>query len=110
VKSFLEPQLPLEAALIRTGAVEGVPADAPLADLSYVRLAAGREAVEWVPRAGGEADDLASGALERFLALVALYANPAQGYLSRARLEFAGELDGDYDHLARAAEWQNEER
>jgi ATP-dependent helicase/nuclease subunit B len=110
VKSFLEPQLPLEAALIRTGAVEGVPADAPLADLSYVRLAAGREAVEWVPRAGGEADDLASGALERFLALSALYADPAQGYLSRARLEFAGELDGDYDHLARAAEWQNEER
>jgi ATP-dependent helicase/nuclease subunit B len=106
VKAFFEPQLPLEAGLIRAGAVAGVAADAPLADLAYVKLGAGRSRVEWVSRGGDDPASLADEAVARLNALARLYQDPATGYLSRARPKFAQELDGDYDHLARVAEWQ----
>ncbi|MBJ3776842.1 PD-(D/E)XK nuclease family protein [Acuticoccus mangrovi] len=107
VATFFEPQLPLEAALVAAGAVEGVPADIPLAALTYVALGAGREPVAWQPVAGDDAADLAAETMARLVRLVAHYRDPSKGYLSRARLQFGGTLDGDYDHLARAAEWQN---
>ncbi len=45
-------------------------------------------------------------ALAAFRALVAHYGDAATGYLSRARVPFETETDGDYDHLARVSEWQ----
>lgn len=105
VMAFFEPQLPLEAALIRAGAVEGIDPEAPIAVLSYVRVAGGRVPVEWKPVAGEEAGDLAAEARDRFEALAALYADPARGYVSRARVQYSADVEGDYDHLARAAEW-----
>jgi len=110
VKAFFEPQLPLEAALVRAGAVEGVDPEARIAGLTYVRLAAGRVAVEWKTVAGDEAGELAEEARARFEALAALYADPATGYLSRARVQYAAAFDGDFDHLARAAEWSAADR
>ncbi|WP_075220334.1 double-strand break repair protein AddB [Acuticoccus yangtzensis] len=107
VKSFLEPQLALEAALFKAGAVEGAPADLPLTDLTYVAIGSGRNPVAWKPVAGEDAAALAEEARERLAALHALYQNPEQGYLSRARPMREADV-GDYDHLARVAEWQNE--
>lgn len=105
VGAFLEPQLPLEAALVRAGAVEGVPADVALAALSYVAVASGRVPIHRQEVAADDSAALADEARARLERLHALYRDPVQGYLSRARPKFASDLDGDYDHLARAAEW-----
>ena len=107
VKSFLEPQLPLEAVLVRAGAVERVPADIALTGLTYVALGAGRAPVRWAEVAGEESAALADEARARLTALHMLYQSEDQGYLSRAR-PMRDSDSGDYDHLARAAEWQNE--
>ncbi|WP_420394362.1 PD-(D/E)XK nuclease family protein [Acuticoccus sp.] len=105
VTTFFEPQLPLEAALVRAGAVPGVPADVALTGLAYVAVAAGHEPVGRKTVAGDDAVELAFEARQRLEALAALYAKPSKGYLSRARPKYAERWDGDYDHLARVAEW-----
>ncbi|MCF3933911.1 double-strand break repair protein AddB [Acuticoccus sp. M5D2P5] len=107
VKTFFEPQLPLEAALVKAGAITALSPDAPIDELTYVALARGRVPVDWVPVAKGEAMAYAEEAMERLTALLALYEDAEQGYVSRARPQNAESFDGDYDHLARAAEWQN---
>ncbi len=106
VETFLEPQLPLEAALLRVGALDGVPADLPIAALVYVAIASGRTAVDWRVVAGDSASELSEQTLARLRALLARYDDPATGYLSRARMQFTSD-EGDYDHLARTAEWVN---
>ncbi len=107
VKTFLEPQLPLEAALLRAGAVAGAPAELPLTGLAYVALGAGRNPVRWAGVAADDAAALADEARARLTALHALYQCEDHGYLSRARPMRDVDV-GDFDHLARAAEWQNE--
>ncbi|WP_226574454.1 PD-(D/E)XK nuclease family protein [Acuticoccus sediminis] len=107
VQTFLEPQLPLEAVLLRAGAVEGAPADLPLTGLAYVAIGAGRNPVRWSGVAGDDAAALADEARGRLIALHTLYQSEEQGYLSRARPMRESDV-GDYDHLARTAEWQNE--
>lgn len=103
-----EPQLPLEAMLLRHGGL-AAPADAPLAALSYVKIAGGRTPLEWrrlgTNPKGPSPEDLTTDAETNFAALIAHYAEAANGYLSRARVEFEKADDGDYDHLARTAEW-----
>ena len=43
--------------------------------------------------------------MRRLNALLARYEEPDQGYLSRAWVAFERARTGDYDHLARVAEW-----
>ncbi|XWN32204.1 MAG: double-strand break repair protein AddB [Devosia sp.] len=107
VKTFLEPQLPLEAALVRSGAVEGVAATTPITGLYYVAVGAGRVPVRWSAVHGDDAQDLAVQSLARLVALLRRYEDPTFGYLSRARVKFSENLEGDYDHLARVAEWRH---
>ncbi|WP_244490818.1 double-strand break repair protein AddB [Aureimonas frigidaquae] len=110
-RSLMAPQLPLEGAMLRLGAFEGIPAQTPLGALTYVRLRERdlyEEGLDKPGTARSEAisvDMLADDALARFRGLAAAYRNPDKGYLSRARPFRAGVMDGDYDHLARAREW-----
>ncbi|MEM9223271.1 MAG: PD-(D/E)XK nuclease family protein [Pseudomonadota bacterium] len=108
VFSLLDPQLPLEAVLIGEGALDFDP-DTPIASLIYVAVASGRVPVTW--KRLEKADDTPAGVAERareqFAALMAHYRDPATGYISRARVPFERDVDGDYDHLARTAEWQS---
>jgi ATP-dependent helicase/nuclease subunit B len=103
------PQLPLEAAMAARGAFEGVPA-ASVRALTYWRLTGGHEPGE-VKEMLSEAEDverLAEEALDRLGALVdrfllgeaAFHARPHPGRTAKG---------GDYDHLARVAEWANAE-
>lgn len=103
------PQLPLEASIARRGGFADVPAAEP-AELVYVVLR-GIRGRDSVVRYEGHARDpvltlaetvaATEGAL---LALVEAYRHVEKPYLSRAHPFRAGER-GDYDHLARVAEW-----
>ncbi|WMS44213.1 double-strand break repair protein AddB [Acuticoccus sp. MNP-M23] len=107
VASLLEPQLPLEAVLVREGAMDFSP-DSPIDGLTYVAIGQGRTPVAWqrMEPKGKTTETMVEDAMAAFRALVAHYGDPATGYLSRARIPFEADSDGDYDHLARVSEWQ----
>lgn len=102
----LEPQLALEGALAKAGALEEAEPVATVEALDYLVVGKARKPVEPKSIASGdEVDGLITDAQTRLAALLSLYDQEAQGYLSRARVKFAKETSGDYDHLARVAEW-----
>ncbi len=103
------PQLPLEAAMAARGAFEGVPT-APVRALTYWRLTGGHEPgeVKEMITEAADVERLAEEALERLGALVDRFLLgdapfPARPHPGRAP------KGGDYDHLARVAEWANAE-
>jgi ATP-dependent helicase/nuclease subunit B len=105
VRTGFSPQLPLEAAIARADGFKGLAA-APPDELLYLHLSGGGEGGDEV-RVDGKgpgAADLADAALAGLARLMARYADPAQPYLARPRMRFVRET-GDYDHLARVAEW-----
>ncbi|MGG5810192.1 double-strand break repair protein AddB [Falsiroseomonas sp. CW058] len=103
------PQLPLEAAMALRGAFEGVPV-APVRALTYWRLTGGQEPGEVKPMMA-EAEDVervAEDSLDRLGRLVDRFllgdaAFPARPHPARAP------KGGDFDHLARIAEWAHAE-
>lgn len=106
--TLIAPQLPLEAALLQRSAFEGLGPVTP-GDLTYVRLRPNgsvkadsilktRESIKTAP-------ELAQEAWDRLEKLVMFYAKPESGYLSRALPFKEGDMEGDYDHLARVLEW-----
>jgi ATP-dependent helicase/nuclease subunit B len=105
--TLLAPQLALEAALLRRGAFEV--GEREPADLAFIRLRAnGDVTLESILDAKGSvrsADDLGGEAWARLEELLTAYNNPARGYKSRALPFREGDVDGDYDHLARVLEW-----
>ncbi|WP_237684042.1 double-strand break repair protein AddB [Pseudaminobacter soli (ex Zhang et al. 2022)] len=105
---LVSPQLALEAALLRRGAFEGMGRREP-AELAYVRLKANgdvlHESILSIKDSRRSAADLAEDAWERLERLLGHYASPSTGYLSRALPFREGDMDGDYDHLARVLEW-----
>jgi ATP-dependent helicase/nuclease subunit B len=105
VATGFAPQLPLEALIAEAGGFEGVAAG-EVAELVYVGLGARAGFLMAAP------NDKAIPDLRAFLRdtradfakLIAAYADPRTPYLSRPRLQYAKDA-GDYDHLARVAEW-----
>ncbi|MDQ6434209.1 double-strand break repair protein AddB [Mesorhizobium sp. LHD-90] len=105
---LIAPQLALEAALLRRGAFADIGRREP-ADLAYIRLKPNGEVVpESVLEIRGSvrsAADLAEDSWARLERLLDHYALPSAGYLSRALPFREGDMEGDYDHLARVLEW-----
>ncbi len=103
------PQLPLEAAIARAAGFPGVAAIEP-GELLHLRLTGGEPAGEEKPLAPKRdtiivtPDVLATDALKGLTRLIASYGDPATPYLARPRVRFLRDR-GDYDHLARVAEW-----
>jgi len=106
--TLLSPQLPLEAALLQRGAFVDL-GPIPPGKLTYVRLRANGEVVPEsilrIKNSEKSAIELAEEAWERLGKLLDLYANPGTGYLSRALPFKEGDVEGEYDHLARVLEW-----
>jgi ATP-dependent helicase/nuclease subunit B len=105
VKAGFSPQLPLEAAIAAAGGFPGVPA-AQAGELLYLRLSGGADGGEEsrIAPKDATAADLAAAALAGLERLLARYEDPGQPYLARPRMRFVKDK-GDYDHLARVAEW-----
>lgn len=116
-RSLLDPQLALEAAALAAGAFETA-GPRKTENLIYVRLRPGdRFKSETVNndgkkvRAGQDvksAGDLADESLREFTRLVTLLKSGKRGFISRLIPESLGNY-GDYDHLARVAEWSTAE-
>ncbi len=110
VEDGTQPQLPLEAAMLLQGGFRDLP-ERPVERLEYWRAAGGpdagevrsvREGREAVQELAERSFDAAAALAERFLLRedTPFTSHPHPGRLSRS---------GDYDHLARVAEWAGAE-
>jgi ATP-dependent helicase/nuclease subunit B len=106
---LVAPQLALEGALLVHGAFGGL---GPLTpdDLLYVRLKADGHVVPQSVLVENRkraitAQELSELAWEKLAGILAHYANPDNGYISRSLPFRQSDTDGDYDHLARVLEW-----
>ena len=102
----LEQQMPLQAVIAEAGGFDGVPAKV-ISALEYVAFKAA-PAVTEVKTKTKSASDLAADAKAGLETLLAGYADESQPYLSVPRIQFLSKYAGDYDHLARRAEWAGE--
>lgn len=106
--TLIAPQLALEGALLMHGAFRGLERLMP-DQLAFVRLKANgaveEESILDYKNSKRSAKDLSEDAWRRLEELLRHYADPDQGYLSRALPFREGEVEGDYDHLARVLEW-----
>ena len=113
-RALLDPQLALEAAAIRRGAFRGLGQREP-ANLLYVRLKPGeRFEAEKVNNEGAKnnaksAVELAEDALGELEKLLAGLIEGRFGFVSRLIPEQERDYGGEYDHLARVAEWSSAE-
>lgn len=100
-----QPQLPLEAAMIRAGGFAGVLPDQAIAGLEHWRLsgAATPGEIKPVKPADGDIAALADQALAGLLGLIARFDLAETPYLSQPR--GLAPRFSDYAHLARVKEW-----
>jgi ATP-dependent helicase/nuclease subunit B len=112
VRMGLSPQLTLEAAILREGGFEGIPADSSVSEFGYVRLSGNNPPGEQkplelkikpgdTPQLPDEAADYARLQLE---ALIRKFEGETQGYTS-LNLSMWSNRYGSYDDLARIKEW-----
>jgi len=110
------PQLLLEALIAEAGGFDGID-KAEVAELAYYHLKGSSEGGKQDLRgfrrpskAKPEVtlDEAKERTGQRLKALAAYYADPANGYLSRKIPRKQSDWQGDYDHLARVAEWSIE--
>lgn len=106
VRTGLAPQLTLEAAILRKGGFDQIPAGGTIAKLLYIRLRGGDPAGEEMPInfKEGTPDERADHALTRLTELVTKFADPGVPYHSLVHPMWSTHY-GTYDHLARVKEW-----
>ncbi|WP_438276801.1 double-strand break repair protein AddB [Nitrobacter sp.] len=110
VRLGLSPQLTLESAILRGGGFAGIPAEASVNELVYVRLSGNNPPGEPRPvdldngKSKQSPDQAADRALEKLTALILAFDNEAQGYTS-LDLPMWKTRYGTYDDLARIKEW-----
>ena len=115
-RTLLDPQLALEAAALKAGAFARVGSLTP-ENLLYVRLRPGeRFKVDQVNNeltAKGDsarsATDLAEQSIAELTRFVLLLQSGEKGFVSRLMPAQLTEYGGEYDHLARVAEWSSAE-
>ena len=107
--SLMEPQLPLEAALLARGGFFGG-RSIPASDLAYVELKSdGSVTSKSVIHSSSNkepitAEQLGERAWDKLIELIRYFSVEEHGYVSR-KAPFKEAYVGDYDHLARVAEW-----
>ena len=112
VRMGFSPQLTLEAAILREGGFENIPAGVSVSELMYVRLSGNSPPGKAIPlelkinkgdqaQSPDDAADYARGKLEE---LIRKFEDPDQPYRSLV-LSMWSDRYGDYDNLARIKEW-----
>jgi ATP-dependent helicase/nuclease subunit B len=112
VRMGLSPQLTLEAAILREGGFEGIPAGSSVSELGYVRLSGNNPPGEQKPlelkvKQGDTAqppDQAADEALRKLEALIRAFDDESRAYTS-LNLSMWAKRYGSYDNLARIKEW-----
>ncbi len=119
VLSLVAPQLPIEAVIAAAGGFDGIEA-AQAARLEYYRLG-GRAADRTIKTCGTrKANDkkeikevslqeTIDAALARLTGLIAVFDDPRHPYIAQRIPAPLRGFAGDYDHLARIAEWSVED-
>jgi ATP-dependent helicase/nuclease subunit B len=115
-RSLLDPQLSLEAAALKAGAFRGLKA-METENLTYVRLRPGKNfradtvnnenAQRAKPEERKSADMLATEAISQLIKLTEALKTGRAGFKSRVAPFKDRDYGGDYDHLARVAEWSS---
>jgi ATP-dependent helicase/nuclease subunit B len=108
----LSPQLTLEAAILREGGFEGIPAGASVSELLYVRLSGNNPPGKSIllelkvnkSDAPQSPDDAADEARRKLEVLIRAFENEDQAYTS-LNLSMWSNRYGRYDDLARIKEW-----
>ncbi|CAN5159685.1 double-strand break repair protein AddB [soil metagenome] len=106
----LSPQLTLEAAILRGGGFDHIPAGSSVSELVYVKLSGNNPAgLERVIKLKQDdqpqfPDDAADEALHQLTALIRRYENENEAYRSVVLTMWANRY-GTYDDLARVKEW-----
>jgi ATP-dependent helicase/nuclease subunit B len=105
VRIGMAPQLTLEAAILKSGGFNDVPAGS-VTELTYVTLKGGTPAgiPYTVDFKEGTPDSQADYARKRLTGLVAKFTDPAEAYTSLVHPMWKNAY-GTYDHLARVKEW-----
>ncbi|PDT40876.1 MULTISPECIES: double-strand break repair protein AddB [Sinorhizobium] len=110
-RALLDPQLSLEAAALKAGAFATIGPARP-DSLRYVRLKPGsRFAVDTVNNENSKsretktAEQLAEESLSELRKLLAALTSGRYGFASRLIVQKERDYGGEYDHLARVAEW-----
>jgi ATP-dependent helicase/nuclease subunit B len=112
VRMGLSPQLTLEAAILREGGFESIPAGASVSEFAYVRLSGNNPPGEQKPLElkinksdQSQPPDVAADEARRKLeALIRAFEDEAQAYTS-LNLSMWSNRYGAYDDLARIKEW-----
>ncbi len=112
VRMGLSPQLTLEAAILREGGFEGIPAGASVNEIVYVRLSGNnppgeQRVLELKINKGDQAqlpDDAADYARQELEKLIRKFEDESQAYTS-LNLSMWSNRYGTYDDLARIKEW-----
>lgn len=108
VASFKSPQLPLEALIASEGGFEGIGCT-QINGLSYISAKGGEPAGEQLDLKT-PANELAEGARDGLATLIAKFDDPSTPYPALRRGLFSNAYRYDpYAHLARVAEWADEE-
>lgn len=95
-------QLPLEGLIAESGGFNGISAG-KIRRLQLVYLGGEGDTITF-----DETDDALQNAWENLCSLIARYQSDTIGYAARLRPELS-KFDGDYDHLARRGEWQDDD-
>jgi ATP-dependent helicase/nuclease subunit B len=113
-RALLDPQLALEAAALQAGAFKALGAQRP-DNLLYVRLRPGeRFTCDKVNNEGARATatsqpksaiELAEDSITQLTTLVKRLRDNSVGFASRVIPVMQSDFGGEYDHLARVAEW-----
>jgi len=106
INAGLEQQMPLQAVIAEAGGFEGVPGKTVSA-LEYVAFKSSYDHTFVKPK-DKTLEDLIADAETGLRALLNGYARKDQPYLSVPRIQFISKYAGDYDRLARRAEWAGE--
>jgi ATP-dependent helicase/nuclease subunit B len=112
VRMGLSPQLTLEAAILREGGFEGIPAGATVSEFGYVRLSGNNPPGEQKPLelkinksdTAQPPEAAADEALRKLEALIRSFEDESQAYTS-LNLSMWSNRYGTYDDLARIKEW-----
>lgn len=112
VRMGLSPQLTLEAAILREGGFETIPAGSSVSEFGYVRLSGNNPPGEQKPlelkftrnEDAQLPDQAADYARQQLEALIRKFEDEAQGYTS-LNLSMWSNRYGSYDDLARIKEW-----